>query len=69
MLCRLPSWQPAGGGPRDKLPHALHHPHPPTALRLCVDAPHDSLAREPGLSGCALGKLCDRYDIPVLPRG
>jgi hypothetical protein len=31
--------------------------------------PLDALARELGLSGRGLGKLCDRHDIPVLPPG
>lgn len=31
--------------------------------------PLDPLAKELGLSGRGLGKLCDRHDIPVPPRG
>lgn len=31
--------------------------------------PSDNLARELGLSGRGLGKLCARYNIPVPPRG
>jgi Integrase core domain len=31
--------------------------------------PLDALAKELGLSGRGLGKLCDRHDIPVPPRG
>jgi hypothetical protein len=31
--------------------------------------PLDSLAKELGLSGRGLGKLCDRHNIPVPPRG
>jgi len=31
--------------------------------------PLDALAQELGLSGRGLGKLCERHDIPVPPRG
>ena len=31
--------------------------------------PLDALAKELGLSGRGLGKLCDRHNIPVPPRG
>ena len=31
--------------------------------------PLDALAKELGLSGRGLGKLCNRHDIPVPPRG
>jgi hypothetical protein len=33
------------------------------------NTPIEALAQELGLSGRGLGKLCDRYDIPVPPEG